>query len=412
MKKLLQSKKYKGSILVPSSKSYMQRAIAIATLAHGSSVLRFPAWCNDTRSALSMAKEMGAVVEEFEDHVVIRGLSRYKAKMLNAGESGLGLRMFTPVAALSNVEVQLQGEGSLTGRPVTMLEAPLRQLGCSIRTNNGFVPVYVKGPLEGGTAKVDGRTSSQLLTGLLIALPYAKKDTQLQVLNLKSIPYVDMTMQIMRCFGVEVEHEDYKTFDIQGQQQYKACEYEVEGDWSGAAFHLVAGAIAGDITLNHLSANSQQADKAILDVLQAVGAEIEYKTDCIRVTKNKLNAFEFDATHCPDLFPPLAVLAAACKGTSRIKGVSRLKHKESDRARVLVKELGQLGVIIKLEDDFMIISGGSINGGVINSNNDHRIAMAGAIASLIAEKPVAIEQAEAVNKSYPGFWDDFDVLSM
>ncbi|MBI9035034.1 MAG: 3-phosphoshikimate 1-carboxyvinyltransferase [Bacteroidales bacterium] len=410
MKKSLLSETYKGSIAVPSSKSFMQRAIAIATLAKGTTILSHPAKCNDTDAAMRMGRDLGAIIRENQNNIEITGTRRLKSNILNAGESGLGLRMFTPIAALFNKEIQLKGEGSLTGRPITMLEQPLRQLGCSIRTNNGFVPAYVEGPMIGGKAQVDGSVSSQLLTGLLIALPYAQQDTELLVTNLKSIPYVEMTMQIMKSFGIDIAHEDFKCFKIAGNQEYKACNYEIEGDWSAGAFHLVGAAIAGDVELTHLSVKSSQADRAIIQALEAVGAGIKIKTNSIRVYNKKLMAFEFDATHCPDLFPPLAILAAACNGLSKIKGLSRLKHKESNRAAVLAKELTSIGVDIKLQDDYMLVHGGEIIGGTIHSNNDHRIAMAGAIAGLISQKPVKVLQKDAVSKSYPQFWDDYDSL--
>jgi 3-phosphoshikimate 1-carboxyvinyltransferase len=318
--------------------------------------------------------------------------------------------MFTPIASLFTEEMELTGKGSLLKRPISMLENPLKMLGVKIESNNGFLPIKIKGPLLGGKAFVDGKISSQVLTGLLIALPKAKTDSYLIVENLQSIPYINMTIEIMKHFGVEIKHSGYQEFFIKGNQNYQAIQYYVEGDWSGAAFHLVAAAINGKVTLNGLSFDSAQADKAILNAIELAGSSIKVEKNIISIQKKDLRSFEFDATQSPDLFPPLVILAAACNGISRIKGVNRLIHKESNRALVLQNEMKKIGIRIELKGDIMKISGGKISGGIIHSNNDHRIAMAGAIAGLISENPIEIEQAEAINKSYPGFFADFDKL--
>jgi 3-phosphoshikimate 1-carboxyvinyltransferase len=249
-----------------------------------------------------------------------------------------------------------------------------------------------------------------VLTGLLIALPQALCDSVLHVEQLQSRPYIDMTVEILRDFGVDIVHDNYQTFTISGSQRYRAREYYIEGDWSGAAFHLVAGAIAGDVVVSGVQQHSAQADRAILQALAQAGADIIKDNDTVRVSKSTLASIEFDATHCPDLFPPLVVLAAACTGTSKIMGVHRLKHKESDRAAVLQSEMRKLGVHIDIDNNTMCIQGGTIAGGTMHSHNDHRIAMAGAIAGLIAENPVRIEEYEAINKSYPAFFNDFESL--
>jgi len=412
MKKLVSASIYNGTVKAPASKSYMQRAVAIALLAEGETRILNPAFCNDTHAVLKMAEQLGAEVKVSEDKVCVIGNQKLKSNKLSAGESGLGIRTFTPIASLYKEEIQLSGEGSLLKRPVSMVEEPLSQMGVKVKSNNGFLPLVVHGPLQGGTAKVDGSISSQVLTGLLIALPKATNDSILKVEKLQSIPYIDMTIEIMGDFGVEVVYDNYEIFNIKGNQSYKAREYSVEGDWSGAAFHLVGGAIAGDITITGINTNSAQADKAIMQALELTGANIQIRENEVQVSKNKLRAFEFDATHCPDLFPPLVILAAACEGETVLKGVGRLTHKESNRALVLKNEMAKLGISVELDEDLMYVKGGEIQGGKIHSNNDHRISMAGAIVGLIAKSPVEIEQAEAINKSYPGFFEDFQKLIM
>ncbi len=395
-----------GTIKAPASKSMMQRAIAIATLAKGTSVIHGYTPSNDSDAALVIAHALGAEVNKEGEKIIIRGGLNPRTQNLNCGESGLGIRMFTPIASLCNIPITLQGEGSLKTRPVSMVEQPLRDLGVSVKTNNGFVPVEVCGPIRGGISHVDGSLSSQVLTGLLIASPLAKKDTTINVGKLKSKPYIDMTLQIMKDFGVLVSQTFYENFFIRGNQTYEAREYTVEGDWSGAAFVLVAGALGGSVTVENIQSNSKQADAAILKAIRKSGAIVSIVEDSVSVTKKDLHAFEFDATECPDLFPPLTALAAHCKGVTEIKGASRLKHKESDRASTLQTEFAKVGTKIVTEGDTMLIYGGTLSGGKMNSNNDHRIAMAGGVAAIMSQKPVEIENPECVAKSYPDFFED------
>ena len=411
MKKLIPPSKYCGILKAPPSKSFMQRAIAIALLADGETVLSNPDYSNDSKSALKMAENLGATIKQTNDKITIQGTTEIKHNLLSARESGLGIRCFIPVASLFSKKITFTGEGSLKMRPLTMLEKPLKQLGVTVETNNGFLPVTVEGPIIGGDIEVDGSISSQVLTGLLIALPKSKNKSRILVHNLQSIPYIDMTLQIIKDFGANITNENYKTFSTVGNQNYSGREYEVEGDWSGIAFHLVGGAISGSVEVTGIDIHSTQADKAILNALRNAGAEVKNSTNSITVIKNELKAFTFDATHCPDLFPPLSNLAAACTGKTIIKGISRLVHKESNRALALQKEWGKLGIKIDLIEDEMHITGGKIMGGEIDSHNDHRIAMMGAIAALNANKPILINNAQAIHKSYPLFFKDFEKLS-
>lgn len=390
----------------------MQRAIAISALAQGTSRLYGYSPSNDSDAALRIAENLGATVSVDGEQVIITGGLNPKTLTLNCGEAGLGIRMFTPIASLWHEAITLQGEGSLKKRPVDVLEAPLRQLGVQITTNNGFVPVQVCGPMLGGYANVDGSLSSQILTGLLIAAPYARKDVILCVNDLKSKPYIDITLDMMKKFGVSVGRHDYDSFVVPAEQTYMAQDFCVEGDWSGAAFLLVAAALNGDVTVENISMDSCQADKAIVDALQKAGAKVVVNENSISVSHSKLQAFSFDATECPDLFPPLVSLAAHCDGMTTIQGVSRLAHKESNRALVLQTEFAKLGTKIDLDGDTMIIYGGTLQGGKMHANNDHRIAMAGAVAALLAKSSVEIENPECVAKSYPEFWDDLEKLTV
>lgn len=409
--KIISPSKVFGTIDPPASKSVMQRAIAIAALAKGTSILQGYSSCNDSDAALKIVSDLGAKVLIDDKTITIQGGLQPQSFHLNCGEAGLGIRMFSPIASLCNTTITLNGEGSLKNRPIEIIEKPLRQLGVEVSTNNGYVPVSVCGPLIGGWAEVDGSLSSQIVTGLLIAAPYAQKNVILNVKNLKSKPYIDITLNMMKCFGVEVKNSNYERFEISCQQHYNAMNYTVEGDWSGAAFLLVAGALNGNVTVSNISMDSCQADKAIVDALRMVGAKIEVLVNAISVSKGDLNSFEFDATECPDLFPPLVALAAHCNGITKIKGVSRLVHKESNRALVLQKEFAKIGTQIDLVDDEMFVHGGMLIGGKIHANNDHRIAMAGAVAALLAKQQVEIENPECVAKSYPQFWDDLALIT-
>jgi len=410
MKKLVQPSEIKGSISAPASKSMMQRAIAVAALAKGRSVLNNYTPCNDSDAALEIARKLGSTVKVDGRTIYIDGGLNPVSNTLNCGEAGLGIRMFTPVASLHKGQMVLEGEGSLKVRPVSMLEEPLRQLGVEISTADGYVPITVNGPMKGGDAFVDGSLSSQMLTGMLLALPMAENNSTLNVKDLKSKPYIDMTLEIMSDFGVKAEHDNYKQFKVPGKQEYKAREYDVEGDWSGASFLAVAAALAGKAQVTNLRADSRQADIAILDALKSAGATVVLEDGNLTVEKKELKAYEFDATECPDLFPPLVSLAAHCEGVSKIKGTSRLAHKESDRASVLKEEFAKLGVKIELDGDYMLVYGGTLKGGEIYAHNDHRIAMAGAVAALIADEPILIENAECIAKSYPGFYEDIAQL--
>jgi 3-phosphoshikimate 1-carboxyvinyltransferase len=400
----------KGHLQAPASKSAAQRAIAIASLATGTSVIVRPGNCDDVQAAIRVCKQLGVHIEDFDHELHITGGIKPPGQELNCGESGLGIRMFSGIAASLNKEIELTGRGSLMNRPMSMVEQSLHAMGVACKTNNGRLPLTITGPIPGGMASIDGSQSSQVLTGILIASAFAANDVILKVNDLKSKEYVDITTRIMKLFGVNVTNNNYQEFIIPSGQQYKAARYHVEGDWSGAAFLLVAGAIAGQMSIENLDMASSQPDRKIMEALQDTGAICKTTGNLVEVKKGTtaLQAFSFDATHCPDLFPPLAALAANCTGNSRIRGVARLKSKESDRAATIMDTFGKLGITISLDGDVMIIKGGRLKGANIHSHGDHRIAMAGAIAALTAEGPVTIDHAEAINKSYPEFYKDLE----
>lgn len=410
MERYIDPSHLKGTVKAPSSKSMTQRAIAAGLLAGGNSIIHNPSYCDDSLAAMSMAVGLGARVEPSPDRLLIHGTGELKEAKLNCGESGLAIRMFSPIAALYSEEIIMTGANSLRKRPMKMIEEALSQLGVQCKTTNGLLPLSIKGPLQGGKCTIDGSVSSQLLTGLLMALPLAEKDSELTVLNLKSSPYIDMTIQILKDFGISIVNEDYKHFRISGNQKYKPSEYTVEGDWSGGAFLLVAGAINGEIAVAGLKQSSRQSDMAVLNALKDAGASVKAEKDTFFVKASELNAFSFDATHSPDLFPPLAALASYCRGTSTIKGVSRLIHKESNRADTIRTEFGKLGIGVEVTGDIMTITGGNVKGARVESHEDHRIAMAMAVSALKADGRVYIKDSQSIAKSYPAFFDDLRSL--
>jgi 3-phosphoshikimate 1-carboxyvinyltransferase len=324
--------------------------------------------------------------------------------------------MFTSIAALSDKTITVKGSGSLAKRPMDFFDEVLPQLGVEIKSNNGFLPLEITGPLQPKNITVDGSLSSQYLTGLLFAYAAAEaKDVSIRVKNLASRPYVDLTLKVLEAYGLKVpQNKNYEEFyfdstTINGQRS--TINYTVEGDWSGGAFLLVGSAIAGDVSIKGLDLSSTQADKAVLQALMQSGANISIKPGEMEIKESKLKAFHFNATDCPDLFPPLVALASYCDGTTVIEGTGRLTHKESNRALTLQQEFGKMGVQIKLKDDLMLIEGNSrLRGGEVSSHNDHRIAMAVAVAALKADKEMIVTGAEAVNKSYPQFWEHIKAL--
>jgi 3-phosphoshikimate 1-carboxyvinyltransferase len=400
-----------GALPAPASKSVTQRAIAAALLADGTTRLTGASRCDDALAAANVATALGARIEASGDTLRIEAPAALRPGRLDCGESGLCLRMFSAIAALAEGESTLLASGSLAGRPMQMVEAPLRALGAGCTTSAGRAPIRVRGPLRGGHAELDGALSSQALTGLLLALPRAPHASTLRVRALRSKPYVRLTLELLAAFGVEVRADAALTrFDIPGGQRYRPTALRVEGDWSGAAFPLVAGAIAGRVEVRGLSADSAQADRAILDALEAAGARVAWDGDRLRVEQGPLRPFAFDATDCPDLFPPLVALAVHCPGTSRLEGAGRLRHKESDRARALVEELAAVGARVEQRDDALEVHGGPLAGGAASARGDHRIAMALAVAALASRDGVAIEGAQCVAKSYPDFFERLEAL--
>ncbi|MGM9736124.1 MAG: 3-phosphoshikimate 1-carboxyvinyltransferase [Candidatus Cryptobacteroides sp.] len=444
-------------VTMPASKSYAQRAIIAAALAEGVSHLRGYSPCGDNEAALAVARELGAEVEVNGTEITIKGIAAspgclHKEEIF-VGESGLLTRMMMPVLAqLADVEVRVNGEKTLLKRPLTGAAEIMEAVGASVRNLNGEedgaqvkVPLAVKGPLSSGKADVSGKNGSQLVSGLLMALPFCERNSTLVVHDPKSIPYMFITMEVLKKFGIKMSNEmlggrdflesdgDWSlctelVFKMKGGQRFKAADIDLEGDWSAAANFLVAGAVFGKAEIDGLDTTSLQADLSIMDILMDAGASLS-QTDGdrgrITVQRAPLTSFEADASNCPDLFPIISVLAAFCEGTSRLAGVGRLANKESDRAGAIMEMLAKLGVKASIEGDVMSIEGHSLarrlvcsqasggtdcallKGGQFTSHHDHRMVMALKVASLGADSPIVIDDTECVGKSFPQFQDTF-----
>ena len=481
---------------MPVSKSFAQRAIIAAALADGTSHLKGYTPCGDNEAALQVARNLGAEVSVDGNVVTIKGISASLGGLkqllsadgtpsqdedgtpvLHVGESGLLTRMMIPIMSQIGTEaVKFTGEKTLLGRPLTgakeIMDAfeaelsscdPDRGEGSSDVQNDPVrVPLTVKGPLKAGRAEISGKHGSQLISGLLMALPFAEKNSSLVVHEPKSIPYMFITLEVLKKFGIKVGNDmlggpdflasdgDWSlctemVFKVKGGQRYKAADIDLEGDWSAAANFLVAGAIFGKLEVQGLDTTSLQADLSIMDILMDAGAslsQLDGDRGNITVQRAPLKAFSVDASNCPDLFPIISVLAAFCQGTSRLAGVGRLANKESDRAKAIIGMLTQMGVEASVDGDIMIIEGhslaqrllrgaaarstadasasdeapavisGLLRGGNYTSHHDHRMVMALKVAALGADSPIVIDDEECVAKSFPQFHEMFDSAVM
>lgn len=437
---------YKGrkflnaSVAIPSSKSFAQRAVIAAALAEGTSHLGGYSPCGDNESALKAASAVGAEVSRHGDCVEIKGIGAVpggiRTEELHTGESGLLTRLMIPLMAqISSSPVRITGEKTLLDRPMTGAEDMMSRFGVSLSGESGDcrVPLTVCGPLRSGKAEISGRNGSQLISGLLMSLPLGDRNSSVLVHSPKSIPYMFITLDVMRKFGVKVSSEmqggqdfldsggDWSkcteiVFRIKGNQHYKSADFIIEGDWSSAANFLVAGAVFGKVCISNLDTESLQADLSIMDILMDAGASLS-QTDGskgpVTVQRAPLSAFTVDASNCPDLFPIVSVLAAFCQGTSRIGGIDRLAHKESDRGKAILDMLHRMDVKAEAEGNELVVEGMSLarrcltghmlKGGKYSSYHDHRMVMALKVAGLGADSAIEIDDEKCVDKSFPDF---------
>ena len=426
---------------MPASKSFAQRAILAAALAEGTSHLSGYSPCGDSEAALALARSLGADIRQEGGELAITGIGARCGQLcperVDTGESGLLTRLAIPVlAAIGSGSFSVTGRGTLLRRPLSGAADIMAAFGVLLASETEhegkevYIPASVKGHLIPGTAEVPGQGGSQLISGLLMALPLCDKDSLLRVSEPKSIPYMYITLDVLRHFGIQtrsemegdaemLEADDWSgctgiSFKVRGRQHYRAADFAIEGDWSAAANLLVAGAVFGSAELVGMDTKSLQADLTIIDILVEAGAvvsQLEEGTVCVR--KAPLEAFRQDLNNAPDLFPIVAVLAAFCAGESRIAGVGRLAAKESNRAEAILQMLTQMGVEAHIEGDELVVYGESLaarllgghllKGGEYTSRHDHRMVMALKVASLGTESPIVIDDEACVGKSFPGF---------
>ncbi len=401
-----------GTIDIIGSKSISQRAIWAATLANGTSEILNYSSCQDVNTLLDIIVKLGAEVETSPNKILITGITNYVDRDYNnllvyCNESGFCLRSALPILAANGSYIMISGKQSLMTRNIGK---EINEIGYCVNYINTEYKYSIVDALKPEILNFENPDSSQLISGLLYALPLLKYESIIKINNPVSMPYIKMTIDVLKSFNINIESKLSTEYYISGSQKYIPTKYIVEGDFSGAAFFAVAAAISGELELYNISITSIQGDKSILKILKSVGADVVSTENSIIIKRNKLLAFKYDATHTPDLFPPLIVLACNCDGISSIKGVNRLLEKESNRRDALITEFSKLGAKIKYMGDEMIIEGTLLSGAEVDSNNDHRIAMALAISALNSRGNVLINNADSVNKSYPDFYKQLELI--
>ena len=426
---------FRNTLQMPASKSFAQRAIIAAALADGRSHLRGYSPCEDSESALAAARALGAKVRIDGSTISIDGIggAHTSLETLHTGESGLLTRLMIPLmATINDGPVTITGEKTLSRRPLKGVSDIMASFGVIVRENT--VPMKVEGRIVPGVAEISGKDGSQLISGLLTALPLFEKPSTLIVTEPKSIPYMFITCDVLKHFGIKIsaemegdakmiEEQDWSgctgvTFKIKGGQKYHAADFDIEGDWSSAAPFLVAGALFGKAEVQGLDTSSLQADLTIADILVEAGAVVSELDESVCVSRAPLEAISVDLNNAPDIFPIVSVLAAFCAGESVLSGAGRLVGKESNRAEAILEMLSGLGVRAWIAGDDLhvcgetltsrLMNGRMLRGGAFTSRGDHRMAMALKIASLGASSPVVIDDTACVAKSFPGFWEMFD----
>ena len=406
-----------GVVNAPPSKSYTHRAVAIASLGGRTRVVN-PLVSDDTRSTMHVCRMLGAEVERLEDHIQIigtHGKVTTPDNIVDVGNSGTTLRVMTAVSALADGAVVLTGDASIRRRPNNPLIVALNDLGADAFStrNNGMAPLVVRGKLRGGKTFIDGSVSSQFITGLLIACPFAEGDTEIVVRGtLKSRPYVDITLEMLKRAGVEIRVEEgvNLTFKVVGGHDLHVLEYRVPGDFSSASYLLAAGALFGEITVNNMYPTAQ-GDSAIIQILGEMGADITWNKNkgVVRVKESELTGCVIDVGKTPDLLPTLAVLGALAEGTTTIENAKHVRYKETDRIHAMATELTKMGAVVREEEDSLTIKGSKLHGAQLDGWDDHRIVMALTLAGIAAGK-TTISTAESVKISYPDFFEDMKEL--
>jgi 3-phosphoshikimate 1-carboxyvinyltransferase len=406
MRILVKKSRVNGRVQAPSSKSYTIRALMCAALAEGQSTLRSPLRSDDTVAALRVLSKIGIGLDIRDDYWVINGNTlKAPSEELFCGDSAATLRFMSALCTLVPGKCRLTAGESLSKRPLDILVEALRLWGADISCKGQFAPVLVSGrKLRGGRTELPGDISSQYISALLLAAPRADKPCTIWLTApLESRPYIAMTLECLSKFGINIRHTDEMMEFESFPQVYKPADYRIEGDWSSASYLLGLGAVAGDIEVENLSVSSLQGDKTIAVLLNAMGAAVEGGNGYLRIKTGNIKPLAANLSDCIDLLPTMAVLAALAPGASSFSGIKRARLKESNRIAAVKDGLERTGIKVEEEEDRIIIRGGNPHSAVIDSRNDHRIAMAFSLMGAAAGG-ITIEGAECVSKTYPEFW--------
>ncbi len=403
----------RGEISAIASKSAAHRLLICASLADGETEILCNTSSKDIEATVSCLSSLGAEINRTERGFSVKPINLRKNAVLDCNESGSTFRFLLPLAAALGAECSFTGAERLAKRPIQPLYSELSKNGAELSAEGAF-PLFCNGRLRGGEYEIPGDISSQFISGLLFSLPLCEEASVLRITGkVESRPYIDMTVRALRAFGIELSFEESAIY-IKGKQKYVTPKkISVEGDWSNAAFWVVLGAIGSPegISITGLDINSLQGDKKICEIARAFGASVRCGENTLTVRRGLLSACDIDAADIPDLVPVMSVLAATAKGKTRIKNISRLRFKESDRIKTTCEMLRNLGADISADENEMIICGKErLSGGTIDSANDHRIAMSAAVCAAVCSGEVKILGAEATEKSYPAFFEDYKIL--
>ncbi len=397
-----------GEVSIPPSKSAAHRALICAALAEGESRVEPYCTSKDIRATVSCLKALGMRTQEDQKGYTVGINETLKGGVLDFNESGSTARFLLPVAAALGADITAVGQGRLPERPMEVLTSLLREHGVKASSDN--LPITLKGRMTAGEFRLPGNISSQYISGLMLAAPLLDRDVYIEPTTaLESVGYIDMTVDAMKKQGVTVE-ETNKGWKISAAQSYKPANTIIEGDWSQAAFFMSAAAIGGDIKISGLDFTSRQGDMAALDVFAAFGADITINDNVLHIKKGTLRGIEVNASDIPDMVPAIAATAAFAQGKTVIHSAERLRIKESDRIKTTLAALTAMGIKTEERPDGMVIYGGQPKGSIIDGANDHRIVMAFSVAAAYAQGESIVLGAEAINKSYPEFYRDFEKL--
>ncbi|MGV8982073.1 3-phosphoshikimate 1-carboxyvinyltransferase [Clostridium sp.] len=423
-----------GKVEIPPSKSLCHRAIIAASLCQGKCTIHNVSMSEDIIATCGIMEKLGAQINNIPNGLHIIGEGNIKltraqiantkiennvtesnaiaGNELECNESGSTLRFLIPIAMHSGEKIVFSGKGKLSQRPLKSYYEIFDKQNIKYTTKDGYLPLTIEGRFKPGIFEIRGDVSSQFITGLLYALPLLNGDSTIVVTTkMESIGYIDLTLDVLSKFGVSIKNNNYREFKIRGNQHYENRDYKVEGDFSQAAFYLAAGVLGGEVQCLNLNMESLQGDRVIVDIIRNMGGNITLVDGILRTSKSDLKGSIIDVSQCPDLLPIVAVLGALSTGTTEIINASRARIKESDRVKAIATELNKIGAqVIEIGDSLIIHGKPWLAGGIVDSWNDHRIAMAMAIASIRCTKELTIQDSGAVKKSYPNFYEDFKSL--